>query len=387
MDFTLSDAQRELRDKARAFADDVLAATVDEQDRRQEFPLAELRAAAERGLTGLAVPARYGGTPADALGTAIVYEEVARVSASVCVILAVHNSLVEQTVNRYGTAEQQERYLPHLARGEILGSYALTEAESGSDAGAMQTTARREGDEYVLQGHKRFITTAPYAGLFVVFAVTDPRRRPAEGVSAFLVEPGFPGFSLGPEAPKMGLLSSKIAELRFDGCRVPAGGLLGQEGRGYRMALEQLDSGRIGIGAQAVGIGQAALDAALSYSRRRRQFGQPIAAFQAIQWKLADMQTQLDAARLLVYRAASLKDAGQPFAREAAMAKLFYSEAAKFCADQAVQTYGGYGYLKEHPVERYYRDAKACELYEGTSEIQRLVIARHLLQGGRGDVA
>jgi alkylation response protein AidB-like acyl-CoA dehydrogenase len=387
MDFTLSEGQRALRDKARDFADRVLAPTVMEKDRREEFPHEELRAAAALGLAGLAVPERFGGAPADALGTALAYEELARVSASVCVILSVHNSLVAQIIERYGDEEQRGRFLPRLARGEILGSYALTEAESGSDAGAMKTTARREGGAWVLDGRKQFITTAPYAGLFVVFAVTDPVARPADGISAFLVEPDFPGFSLGPEAPKLGLLSSKIAELRFDGCRVPAANLLGQAGRGFRMALELLDTGRIGIGAQAVGIGQAALDAALAYSRERRQFGRPIAEFQAIQWKLADMHTRVEAARLLVWRAAASKDAGRPFAREAAMAKLFASETATACADEAVQVHGGYGYLRTYPVERLYRDAKACALYEGTSEIQRLVIARHLLRGGRGELA
>lgn len=387
MDFMLSDEQRAVRDKARAFARDVLAPTVDEKDHRQEFPVEELRAAAGVGLTGLAVPERFGGTPADAVATAAVYEEVARVSASACVILSVHNSLAAHIIDRFGSEEQCARYLPRLAQGEILGSYALTEAESGSDAGAMKTTARRAGDEWVLNGRKQFITTAPYAGLFVVFAITDPGVRPADGVSAFLVEPDFPGFSLGPEAFKMGLLSSKICEVRFDELRVPAANLLGHEGRGFRMALELLDTGRIGIGAQAVGIAQAALDAALARSRERRQFGQPISQFQAIQWKLADMQVRTAASRLLVHRAAALKDAGQPFGREAAEAKLFASETAKFCADEAVQIYGGYGYLKSHPVERYYRDAKACEIYEGTSEIQRLVIARHLLKGSRGDLA
>ena len=395
MDFTLTDQQRATRDEARAFARDVLAPTVDEKDHRQEFPVEEIRAAAEAGLTGLAVPERLGGTPADAVATAAVYEEIARVSASACVILSVHNSLAAHIIDLFGTEEQCARYLPRLARGEILGSDALTEAESGSDAGAMKTTARRAGGpspgsgqgEWILNGRKQFITTAPYAGLFVVFAITDPDVRAADGVSAFLVEPHFPGFSLGPEAFKMGLLSSKICEVRFDEMRVPAANLLGREGRGFRMALKLLDTGRIGIGAQAVGIAQAALDAALARSRERRQFGQPISQFQAIQWKLADMQVRTAASRLLVHRAAALKDAGQPFGREAAEAKLFASEAAKFCADEAVQIYGGYGYLKSHPVERYYRDAKACEIYEGTSEIQRLVIARHLLQGNRGEIA
>lgn len=386
MDFTLDDHQRAWRDRARTFARMVLAPTVDERDHRQEFPVEELRAAAAIGLTGLAVPGEWGGAPADPLATAIVYEEIARVSASVCVILAVHNSLVAHSVAHWGKPDQRDRYLPALARGDLLGSYALTEAESGSDAGAMRTTARREDDAWIVDGRKQFITTAPYAGLFVVFAVTDPARRPADGVSAFLVEPGFPGFSLGPESPKMGLLSSKIAEVRLDGCRVPVGNLLGEEGRGFRLALELLDTGRIGIGAQAVGIAQAALDAGLAHSRRREQFGRPIAEFQAIQWKLADMQTRIDAARLLVWRAAALKAAGQPIGREASIAKLFASEAATFCADAALQIHGGYGYLKAHPVERFYRDAKACELYEGTSEIQRLVIARHLLRGDREGV-
>ncbi len=386
MDLTLNDQQRAWRDRARTFARDVLAPTVDERDQRQEFPVVELRAAAAAGLTGLAIPVRWGGAPADPLGTALVYEEIARVSASVCVILSVHNSLVAHCLTRWGTAKQRDRYLPALARGEILGAYALTEADSGSDAGAMRTTARRDGDDWILDGRKQFITTAPYAGLFIVFAVSHSGERPADGVSTFLVEPGFPGFSVGPEAPKMGLLSSKIAELRFDGCRVPGRNLLGVAGRGFRLALELLDTGRIGIGAQAVGIAQAALDAGLTYSQQRQQFGKPIAEFQAIQWKLADMQTRIDAARLLVWRAAALKDAGQQFGREASIAKLFASEAATFCADAALQIYGGYGYLKAHPVERYYRDAKACELYEGTSEIQRLVIARHLLRGNRGEV-
>lgn len=380
MDFSLTPTHETWRDRARAFAQDVVAPTAAERDHRGEFPLPELRAAAGAGLLGLAAPEQYGGTPADTVSTALVYEEIARVSAALTVILAVHNSLVAHSIDRYGSERQQARYLPSLARGETLGSYALTEAESGSDAGAMRTTARRDDDEWVLDGRKQFITTAPYAGIFIVFAVTDPTVRPADGVSCFIVERGAPGFSLGPESLKLGLLSSKIAELRFDGCRVPAGNLLGQAGRGLRMALELLDTGRIGIGAQALGIAQAARDAALAYARQRRQFGRPIAEFQAIQWKLADMQVKLDAARLLVYRAASRKDRGQPFGREAAIAKLFASETAKFCADEAVQIHGGYGYLKEYPVERYYRDAKACEIYEGTSEIQRLVIARSMLK-------
>lgn len=380
MDFSLTPTHETWRDRARAFAQDIVAPTAAERDHRGEFPLPELRAAAGAGLLGLAAPEQYGGTPADTVSTALVYEEIARVSAALTVILAVHNSLVTHSIDRYGSEQQQARYLPGLARGEALGSYALTEAESGSDAGAMRTTARRDADEWVLDGRKQFITTAPYAGIFIVFAVTDPTVRPADGVSCFIVERGAPGFSLGPESLKLGLLASKIAELRFDGCRVPAGNLLGPAGRGLRMALELLDTGRIGIGAQALGIAQAARDAALAYARQRRQFGRPIAEFQAIQWKLADMQVKLDAARLLVYRAASRKDRDQPFGREAAIAKLFASETAKFCADEAVQIHGGYGYLKEYPVERYYRDAKACEIYEGTSEIQRLVIARSMLK-------
>ena len=379
MEFARTDEQRLLLDTVRGFATTEVAPQVAALDARSEFPADELRAAAELGLLGMAVPEDLGGTDLDPLSMALVYEEIAAASGSLAVILAVHNSLVCEAIRCYGSQDQGERFLPGLASGQTLGAYALTEAGAGSDAGALQTRADRDGDAYVLNGGKLFITSAEHANLFVVFARTDAEDRPSRAITAFLVARGLPGFSIGKKERKLGLRSSEINEIAFADVRVPVENRLGDEGRGFGIALALLDNGRVGIAAQAVGMTRAALERSLAYAKERRQFGRRIADHQAIQWMLADMATNLEAARLLTHRAATLKGAGAPFGLAASQAKLFASRVAVEAADAAVQIHGGYGYLEEYGVERLYRDAKATELYEGTSEIQRLVIARHLL--------
>jgi len=294
--------------------------------------------------------------------------------------MAVQNSLVNYIIARFGTDEQKEKYLRKLVTGEYIGAFALTEPEAGSDAAALRTTAVRDGDYYVINGTKHFITNGAFADVIVLFAMTDKTKR-HRGITAFLVEKGTPGFTVGKEENKMGIRGTNTNELIFEDCRVPVANRLGEEGMGFKIAMIALDAGRIGVGAQAVGIAQAAFDAALEYAKTREQFGGPIAQLQAIQWMLADMATRIEAARLLVYKAALKKDSGERYTKEAAMAKLFASETAAFVVDCAVQIHGGYGYMKEYPVERYYRDARITRIYEGTSEIQRLVIANQLLRG------
>lgn len=382
MEFARTDEQRMLVDTVREFARTTITPTVAELDQRAEFPAQALAGAAELGLLGMVVPDAYGGADLDPLSVVFVYEEIARASASLAVILSVHNTLVCGGIREFGTEAQRERYLPQLANGALLGAYALTESSAGSDAASIQTTAQRQGNGYRLNGGKRFITSAEHAGLFILFVVTDLEARSSRRISAFLLEAGTPGFTIGRRELKLGLRSSEINDLILSDVDLPLDARLGEEGAGYPMALSLLASGRIGIAAQAVGITQAALDCSLTYAQERQQFGRPIAEFEAIQWKLADMATELEAARLLTYRAAARKRDGQPYARAAAQAKLFASRVAVRAADAAVQIHGGYGYIAEYPAERLYRDAKATELYEGTSEIQRLVIARDLLRGG-----
>jgi alkylation response protein AidB-like acyl-CoA dehydrogenase len=369
-----------LRDTVREYSQAEIVPRVMQRDAAGEFPLEEIEAAAAAGLLGIAVPEELGGFQLDAVTTAMVYEEVSRFSAAVSVILSVHNSLVCAGINRFASIGVQEAYLPTLASGELLGAYCLTEAEAGSDAGSLTTRAVRDGDIYRITGRKLFVTSGAHAGVYIVFAVTDPEARKSRRISAFVVNRSSPGLNVSPGEKKLGLLASEINEVVFDDCQVPAENMLGEPGDGFGIALTLLDSGRIGIASQAVGIGQAALDASLEYATTRQQFGQEISNFQAIQWKLADMSTELDAARLLVRRAASLKDAGEPFGTEAAKAKLYASEMANRAASTAIQIHGGYGYIRDYGVERLFRDAKATELYEGTSEIQRLVIARSLLR-------
>ena len=378
MDFALSAPHLEIRRTVRDFAEREIAPVADEMERRGEFPTEIIRKAAGLGLLGVPYPESVGGTGLDTLAYAITVEELSRVSGSVGIIVSAHTSLGCAPLFTSGTPEQQERYLRPLASGAKLGAYGLTEPGAGSDSRGTRTRAHRDGDAWVLNGSKRFITNAGVAEIYIVTAVTD-RNADSGKISAFIVEAGTPGFSIGRMEEKMGLHASNTGELLFEDCRIPAENLLGEEGDGDRLFLKTLDGGRIGIGAMALGLGQAAYEAASAYAKEREQFGRPIASFQGIAFKIADMAVQIDAARLMVYRAAWLKDSGQPYSTEAAMAKLFASEVAKQVTNDAVQVHGGYGYITEYKVERYLRDAKLTEIGEGTSEIQRMVIARNLL--------
>lgn len=378
MDFSPSAQHAEIRRSVRDFAEREIAPVADEMERTGEFPAEIIRKAAGLGLLGVPYPEDVGGTGLDSLAYAITIEELSRVSGSVGIIVSAHTSLGCAPIFTAGTTEQKERFLRPLASGAKLGAYGLTEPEAGSDSRGTRTRAHRDGDDWVLTGSKRFITNAGVAETYIVTAVTD-RNTDSGKISAFIVEAGTPGFSIGRMEEKMGLHASNTGELLFDGCRIPADNLLGEEGDGDRLFLKTLDGGRIGIGAMALGLAQAAYEAASSYAKQREQFGRPIAAFQGVAFKIADMATQIDAARLMVYRAAWLKDQGQPYSTEAAMAKLFASEVARQVTNDAVQVHGGYGYITEYRVERYLRDAKLTEIGEGTSEIQRMVIARNLL--------
>ena len=378
MDFALSAPHTDIRRTVRDFAEREILPVADEMERRGEFPTEIIRKAAGLGLLGVPYPESVGGTGLDTLAYAITIEELSRVSGSVGIIVSAHTSLGCAPLFTSGTPEQQERYLRPLASGAKLGAYGLTEPGAGSDSRGTRTKAHRDGDAWVLNGSKRFITNAGVAETYIVTAVTD-RSTDSGKISAFIVEAGAPGFSIGRMEEKMGLHASNTGELLFDDCRIPAANLLGEEGEGDKLFLQTLDGGRIGIGAMALGLAQAAYEAASAYAKQREQFGRPIAAFQGVAFMIADMATQIDAARLMVYRAAWLKDLGRPFGTEAAMAKLFASEMARQVTNDAIQVHGGYGYVSEYKVERYLRDAKLTEIGEGTSEIQRLVIARNLL--------
>ncbi|HYM53289.1 MAG TPA: acyl-CoA dehydrogenase family protein [Candidatus Dormibacteraeota bacterium] len=378
MDFALSPQHEEIRRTVRDFAEREIVPAADEMERTGEFPRDIIRKAAELGLLGVPYPEDVGGTGLDSVAYAITIEELSRASGSVGIIVSAHTSLGCYPIYAAGTPEQKERYLRPLASGEQLGAYGLTEANAGSDSRGTRTRAHRDGESWVLNGNKRFITNAGEAGVYVVTAVTD-RETDSGKISAFIVEADTAGFSIGRMEEKMGLHASNTGELLFDDCRIPAANLLGEEGEGDKLFLRTLDGGRIGIGAMALGLAQAAYEAASAYARQREQFGRPIAAFQGVAFMIADMATQIDAARLMIYRAAWLKDNGQPFGTEAAMAKLFASEVARQVTNDAIQVHGGYGYVVEYKVERYLRDAKLTEIGEGTSEIQRMVIARNLL--------
>lgn len=377
MDFTLTEAERLIRDTAREFAEKELKPVAGELDRQHRFPKKPLRRLAELGMMGMTVPEADGGPGASAVAHSLVLMEVSRACASTGVILSVHNSLACECLVRFGKPAQKQKYLPGLIRGTVLGAFALTEPESGSDAAALKTVAVRQGDRYILTGTKAFVTSGGRAGLILAFATTAPERG-RQGITAFLLEPTFPGFAVGRVEEKMGLNASETVTLHLEACEVPAENRLGAEGEGFEIALALLDGGRAGIAAQAVGIAQACLEEALAYAKERRQFGRPIATFQAIQHQIADMATQVEAARLLTLRAAALKDAGRPVRVASSMAKLYASEAANRIAAAALQIHGGYGYLKDFPIERHYRDARVLTLYEGTSEIHRLLIGRHL---------
>jgi alkylation response protein AidB-like acyl-CoA dehydrogenase len=377
VDFQLTQDQREIQALARDVARAEIEPHAAEWDREHRFPRALYPKLAELGLMGVCIPEEYGGAGADFLSYVLVLEELSRADAGVGVTVAVHTSAVTLPILVFGTDEQRARFVPPLARGELIGAFALTETEAGSDAGSIRTRAEADEGGWSISGAKQFISTAEYAGTFLLFARTNADTAGARGVSAFILDRDHIRVT-GSEA-KLGLNSSVTNSLVVEGAHVARDRLLHEENRGFRVAMTTLDGGRIGIGAQALGIAQAAYDAARSYALERRQFGKRIADFQAVQWKLADMATEIDAARLLVYRAAWLKQEGRPHSEAGAKAKLFASEMARRQTAEAIQIFGGYGYTKEFPVERYYRDAKITEIYEGTSEIQRLVIARSIL--------
>jgi len=380
MKIELSEEQLLLRDTVRRFAADVVAPRAKEIDASGEFPLDTIRQAGELGLAGVAVPEEYGGAGMDVVAYTVAIEEISRVCASTGVILSVNNSLVCDPLLHFANEEQKRDFLAPLASGAKLGCFALTEPEAGSDAGAVRTRARRDGEGYVLDGDKVFITNGTHADIALLFASTEPELK-HRGISCFVVPCDAPGFRRGHHEYKLGVQASGTTQLFFESMRVPAAWRLGAEGEGFKIAMSTLDGGRIGIAAQAVGIAQGAFEAALAYAKERQQFGRPIADFQAIQFYLADMAMELDAARLLVYKAAWAKMHQKRFSLEAAQAKLFASEMAQRVTNKALQIHGGYGYTREYDVERFFRDARITEIYEGTSEIQKLVISDWILKG------
>ncbi|HDR3652310.1 TPA: acyl-CoA dehydrogenase AcdA [Bacillus anthracis] len=377
MHFKLSEEHEMIRKMVRDFAKNEVAPTAVERDEEERFDRALFDQMAELGLTGIPWPEEYGGIGSDYLAYVIAIEELSRVCASTGVTLSAHTSLAGWPIFKFGTEDQKQRFLRPMAEGKKIGAYGLTEPGSGSDAGGMKTIAKRDGDHYVLNGSKIFITNGGIADIYVVFALTDPESK-QRGTSAFIVESDAPGFSVGKKESKLGIRSSPTTEIMFEDCRIPVENLLGEEGQGFKIAMQTLDGGRNGIAAQAVGIAQGALDASVAYARERHQFGKPIAAQQGIGFKLADMATDVEAARLLTYQAAWLESEGLPYGKESAMSKVFAGDAAMKVTTEAVQVFGGYGYTKDYPVERYMRDAKITQIYEGTQEIQRLVISRML---------
>jgi alkylation response protein AidB-like acyl-CoA dehydrogenase len=379
MDFSLNEEQKQLRAAVREFAEAEIAPHVRRWDENNEFPSAVVKKCGEMGLMGSIFPEELGGTGYGYIEYSLLIEELARVDPSVALIVAAHTSLCTNHIFLAGTEEQKKKYIPKLATGEWIGCWSLTEPEAGSDAGGTRTTAIKDGADWILNGAKTFTTNAHYAQVCIAMAATD-RSKSQHGISAFAVEAGTPGYTPGKKEDKLGMRASDTGEVIFTNCRLPADALIGQQGEGFIDALRILDGGRISIAALSVGIAQGAFDAALAYSKQRKQFGRPISEFQAIQFKLADMATDIDAARLLVYRAGWLKNQGRSVNQESAMAKLFASEIAVRVCNEAVQIHGGYGFTKDYPVEKFYRDVKLMTIGEGTSEIQKLVIARQLLK-------
>ncbi|RRN75000.1 acyl-CoA dehydrogenase [Peribacillus simplex] len=375
MQFKLTEEHEMIRKMVRNFAQNEVAPTAAERDEEERFDREIFDKMAELGLTGIPWPEEYGGIGSDYLAYCIAIEELSRVCASTGVTLSAHTSLAGWPIYKFGSEEQKQKYLRPMAQGEKIGAYGLTEPSSGSDAGGMRTSAKLVGDEYIISGSKIFITNGGIADTYVVFALTDPESK-QKGTSAFIIEKDFPGFSVGKKEKKLGIRSSPTTEIIFDECRVPKENLLGKEGEGFKIAMMTLDGGRNGIAAQAVGIAQGALDAAVDYAKERVQFGKPISAQQGIGFKLADMATGVEASRLLTYQAAWLESVGLPYGKESAMSKLFAGDTAMKVTTEAVQVFGGYGYTKDYPVERYMRDAKITQIYEGTQEIQKLVISR-----------
>ncbi|MFZ0451062.1 MAG: acyl-CoA dehydrogenase [Desulfatiglandaceae bacterium] len=378
MAYRLTDEQKMIQSMVRDFSREVLMPTAAERDITKEFPAENLKQMGELGLLGMNVPPEYNGAGVDTMSYSVALQEVAYACASTAVIMSVHNSVACGPIFLFGSDFLKEHYLKPLAAGNKLGCFALTEPSAGSDPAGQRSRAVRDGDSYVLNGTKMFITSGKHADAVVVTAYTDRDKR-HRGISAFVVDKGIPGFKVGKEEDKMGLRASDTVELIFEDCRVPAENLLGQEGDGFLIAMASLDGGRIGIASQSVGLAQACLDAAVDYARERVQFNKPISQFQGLRWMIADMATQIEAAKLLTFNAAAMKDRGENFSTAASMAKVFASEMANKVAYQALQIHGGYGYIKEYPVERYYRDARVFTIYEGTSEIQRIVIAKNII--------
>lgn len=379
MEFELSEDQKLIKDAARQFTEKRLIPGRTERDEKEELEPEIYKELGELGYFGMIYPEKYGGMELDELTYITALEEIARGDAGLTICMSVHNSLAGQAILQYGKDSIKEKYLPKMASGEWIGAYCLSEPEAGSDAANIKTTAVEKDGYYTLNGTKSFVTSGGIAGIYVIFCATD-REKGSHGISAFAVERDTAGLTLGAKEKKLGIKTSDTREIILEDCKVPAENLLGEENQGFSIALSILEHGRIGVAAQAVGIAQAAFEEAVSYSKERKQFGQPICNFQAIQFKLADMATRINAARLLVYKAAWLKSKGEGCRFEASMAKLYASETANWVADQAVQILGGYGYMKEYPVERFFRDARVTEIYEGTSEIQRIVISRTILQ-------
>lgn len=375
----ISKEHEEFRKYIREFAEKEIEPQAKELDETGQFPFDTIKKLGQMGIMGMVVPKEYGGTGHDTLSYSIAVEEISRVCGSTGITVAAHNSLGVYPIYLFGNEEQKKKYLPDLASGKKLGSFGLTEADAGSDAAGTKTTAVLDGDTWVINGSKCFITNASVGETFVITAVTD-RSKGYKGISSFILEKGMKGFSIGKKENKMGLRGSDTATLVFEDLKIPKDNILGQPGEGFKQFMITLDGGRISIGAMALGIAQGAFDKALDYAKERKQFGKSITDFQAVQWKLSDMATQLEAARHLIYHASELKDKGEKFVKESAMAKLYASEVGRFVTYQAVQIFGGYGYMSDYPVERYMRDVKLCEIGEGTSEIQRIVIARELIK-------
>ncbi len=382
MSFKLTEEQLMIQSMVRDLARTEFAPKAMERDKTKEFPAENLKKLGELGLMGMMVPPEYGGSGADTVSYVLALAEVAYACASTAVVMSVHNSIVCESILRSGTEDQKKNYLPRLASGEILGAFALTEPNAGSDPSSQTTKAVFEGDSYVLNGTKRFTTTGKNAGLVIVTAKTDETAR-HKGISAFLIEHDTAGLTVGPLEDKMGLRASDTADLIFEDCRIPADNRLGNEGDGFLIAMTGLDGGRIGIAAQSLGVAQAAFDAAVQYAQEREQFGRAISKFQGLRWMIADMATEIEAARLMMFSAAEMKDNGENYTLQASMAKLFASEMVNRITAKAIQIHGGYGFTKEYPVERFYRDARVFTIYEGTSEIQRVVISNLIFRDKR----
>jgi butyryl-CoA dehydrogenase len=382
MTIQLTDEQLMIQTMVREFAREVVAPEAAQRDHKKQFPADILKQMAELGLMGMMIPPEYGGSGADTVSYVLALSEIASACASTAVVMSVQNSIVCESIYHFGTEEQKKRFLTPLAQGQVIGAFALTEPDAGSDPVSQKTKAVKEGDHYILTGTKRFITSGKNAHIVLVTAKTDTAQG-HKGISTFIVTKDAPGFKTGHEEDKMGLRASDTTDLIFDGCRISADQRLGDEGMGFTLAMQGLDGGRIGIASQSIGVAQAALDAAVTYAQEREQFGRKISKFQGLRWMIADMATELEAARQLTFSAAAMKDRGENFTQQASMAKLFASEMVNRVTAQALQIHGGYGYTKEYPVERYYRDARVFTIYEGTSEIQRVVISNHILKDKR----